>query len=438
MNFRLKSPLSTQLEITEACNNACRHCYNYWRYIETGKRLGCDPHKRSLGHFLNLMQLLIDNEVRAITITGGEPFLRRDILFDLLKYGSKSGSTMSINTNGAMITKSDAKYLKETGVDFVLISLLCDDPAVHNQIACAKTHKKTSQGISWLIEEGLNVSVNMVVSSYNCHRVRQTAEYVRKLGVSNFSATPILPCPTAQSHAELMLSSEQIKVVLNDLLWAKSNGMKTNILEPLARCMFDSEERVRFEQLIGDRSCSAGISEMVVSPDGDVRPCIMASQVVGNLFRDGLKKCWDALIPWCSQELIPPVCLECDIVDDCGSGCRVAAQAHSGIINGRDPYMTKPLKKVSHYVTDKITTTVGPSTEVSIPEAISIRNESFGSVVFWKHKFMFLDHDGTTLMKHLITRRHFTRNSVAKEIEVCEGDLDQFLSSLNALGFLKF
>jgi hypothetical protein len=54
--FRLKSPLRVQLEITEACNNARSHCYNYWRYVETGVRLSKDNNERTPEHFVKILE----------------------------------------------------------------------------------------------------------------------------------------------------------------------------------------------------------------------------------------------------------------------------------------------------------------------------------------------------------------------------------------------
>jgi MoaA/NifB/PqqE/SkfB family radical SAM enzyme len=82
--YRLKSPLRVNFELTEARNNACVHCYNFWRYQQTGERASHDDHSRSLKHFERMLDILIEQEVRTVTFTGGEPFLRKDVLFPLV------------------------------------------------------------------------------------------------------------------------------------------------------------------------------------------------------------------------------------------------------------------------------------------------------------------------------------------------------------------
>ena len=275
--YRLKSPLTAQLELTDACNNACLHCYNYWRYLETNQRFSSDSHKINIEHFRSLLDYLIVNEVRTVTLTGGEPFLRRDVLFDLIVMAKRANMKVGVNTNGVLVTEDDVSRLKNAGTDFILVALLSDNAVIHNRMTNSNAHALTSGTIVNLVKADLNVAVNMVVSSYNWDRVRQTAIYVKDLGIKEFSATPILPCPLAKGHLDLLLKPKQVKQVLSDLLWIKRQGMKVDVLEPLVHCMFDQEERTRFSQFLDNRSCSAGISDMVISPTGDVRPCILAT-----------------------------------------------------------------------------------------------------------------------------------------------------------------
>lgn len=435
--YRLKSPLSAQLELTDACNNACLHCYNYWRYLDTGQRISSDSHQRTLEHFQKLLSYLIDNEVRTVTFTGGEPFLRRDILFDLVATATAAGVKAGINTNGALITGDDILRLQDVGVDFLLVSLLCDDPVIHDRIANAHSYTLTARAIANLVEAGLSASANMVVSTYNWSRVRQTAMYAKRLGLDEFSATPVLPCPLAVSHLDLVLTPEQVKTVLDDLLWVQEQGMMVNVLEPFAHCMFSHEERVRFVQFLSYRSCAAGISDMVISPDGDVRPCILATQIYGNLLTDGWEKCWGSLASWCSSDLLSRDCLDCIEVDECGGGCRVAALAKSGSINGKDPYMVQPLTDLVEILpeNDELPE-IHPETVVVFPPTALVRSEAFGCVLFRDRSFMFFDHDGAEFVQYLKARQTFTPSSVMTDIDIDWDVLINLLTILISRGFL--
>ena len=436
---RLKSPLTAQLELTEACNNACIHCYNYWRYLESGKRVCSDSHEKGLSHFQLLLDNLIAKEVRTVTFTGGEPFLRRDVLFDLIAAAKKGEMKAGVNTNGALITEDDVSHLKDVGTDFLLVSLLSDTPDVHNKVVNSNTHGSTSKAIADLAKAGLSVTTNMVVSSQNWDRVRQTALYIQDLGVKDFCATPVMPCPLAEEHPGLLLKPEQVKQVFDDLLWVKQQGMNVDVLEPLVHCMFSREERLRFSQFLDRRSCAAGISDMAISPDGDARPCILATESCGNLITDGWEKVWGNLAGWCSPNLLPDECLNCAVVDECGGGCRIAALSGSGEINGRDPYMTSPLGPVADEATNDqiVTSALSREAVIAFPSDVAMRDEEFGSVVFKGRNFIFLDNDGTKLLKHLRCRGSFTMQSIVEEFDIEKNGLASFLDVLLSRGFLN-
>ena len=290
--LRLKSPLSAQLELTGACNNSCIHCYNYWRYLETGQKLDKDSGQYNLDHFSQIIQMLSEIEIHALIFTGGEPFLRQDILFDLAQQGKEAGMIVGLNTNAVFIDQYSANVLNEIGIDFVLVSLLGDESSIHNAIAQTNSHERTIKGIKALTETDIELGVNMVVSRLNYKRIRQTALLLKNLGVKKFTATPVIACYLSEKHNSIRLAPKEIKNVLNDLLWIQENlDLKIDALEPLVHCMFNEEERYHFKQFLGHRTCSAGITECAISPSGDIRPCIHADYIAGNILEDG----WEAL-----------------------------------------------------------------------------------------------------------------------------------------------
>jgi len=69
---------------------------------------------------------------RWVTFTGGEPFMRKDIL-DIAKFAKDSGMEVSFISNGALINADIARRIVELGVDSICFSLDgCRD--VHNNV----------------------------------------------------------------------------------------------------------------------------------------------------------------------------------------------------------------------------------------------------------------------------------------------------------------
>jgi radical SAM protein with 4Fe4S-binding SPASM domain len=437
--LRLKSPLSVQLELTDACNNACIHCYNYWRYLETGSKLNKDNLKRTTQHFISIFEILKKCEIRVLILTGGEPFLRRDVLFEIAKLGKKAGMIIGVNTNGTLISPDDADTIYNLGIDFVLISLLGKKPKTHNLITNSRSFSRTIGAIKLLAQRGVNVSVNTVVSKLNFDEIREVAELISGLGVKSFSATPVIACYLAQQHQDILLTPSQIKEVLEILLSIQKDlGLSVDVLEPLVHCMFTADEQLRYGQFLDHRSCSAGITEAAISPNGDVRPCIHTDQIVGNVLKDGWEACWHRLENWTSPDLLPKDCLTCQVVDFCGGGCRMAALDKTSNISGKDPYMSKPLadshllsitqaKQIDFKNTDKFRKTKG----------FILREENFGGIVFSNKRYIFLNKEPFLFLKEISKSKSFSIDKLVSKYQVDYNELKEFIRILLARGFLE-
>ena len=94
------------IELTQACNNDCMHCYNVWK----------NPIDYPEGQFdtsdtLSMLERLIEQaEPNLLTLTGGEPLLRSDI-FDIIDFISEKGIGVNLITNGTLLSEDVIKKL---------------------------------------------------------------------------------------------------------------------------------------------------------------------------------------------------------------------------------------------------------------------------------------------------------------------------------------
>ena len=82
--YQLGSPIRANLEITEACPLACKHCYTFWGYAATGKKVLSTDEHYSIDHFKAILEKLTSLGIRMLTLTGGEPFCKKELLFSLI------------------------------------------------------------------------------------------------------------------------------------------------------------------------------------------------------------------------------------------------------------------------------------------------------------------------------------------------------------------
>ncbi len=112
--------------MTNRCNLSCRHCY-----IEAEDR----AYKGELT--TDEAKIFIDDlaamKVPVLLFSGGEPLIRED-LFELGAYAVAKGIRPVISTNGTLITPEAARKIKETGFQYVGISIDGNEE-VHRQQA---------------------------------------------------------------------------------------------------------------------------------------------------------------------------------------------------------------------------------------------------------------------------------------------------------------
>ncbi len=336
--IRLKAPLDVQIEITEICNQKCRHCYNYWRHVPVAPKKELD-----VAGFSNIVRQLSANKVGLITFTGGEPMLRKAILFELVGEAHELGIETGINSNAVLIKADGAKELANRGLDHALISILGPTRAVHESIGGpGANYKATLSGIANLQQAGIPVSVNMVVSKTNLHEIYATASAMKALGIWNFCAGPMLP--SCAANIPLCLSGDECKLCFRELLRiARELSLNVDVLEPIPRCLFDESDEAEFVRFFGNRICSAAVSSCAISSTGFMRPCIHSDEVFGQVLPNNFAEVWRKMDSWASPEILPKECRDCNGLMVCEGGCRMSAKVTSGRYDGPDLYMTRAI-----------------------------------------------------------------------------------------------
>jgi MoaA/NifB/PqqE/SkfB family radical SAM enzyme len=114
--LRLKAmdgPLLGIIAPTYRCNLKCGMC-NFWKQ-EPGSEL-------ETGEFFKIIDDLAGLGTKAISFSGGEPLLRKDI-FGLIKYGKRRGLIVHLATNGTLVDEENARKLRDSEIDAISVSL---------------------------------------------------------------------------------------------------------------------------------------------------------------------------------------------------------------------------------------------------------------------------------------------------------------------------
>ncbi|MCK4647501.1 radical SAM protein [Candidatus Pacearchaeota archaeon] len=329
-------PIFCNFEITEGCTHRCVHCYNFYSENRSNNFAKKE-----------IVDALIKNELFYVTITGGEPLMAKNILFSSIEKLRKANIDVSLNSNLYLLEKEDAKVIEDLKLNYVLSSILSSKEELHDKITQRKgSFKKLIKSLEFLVNEGVNISLNMVVSQANINEVYETGKFIfDNFGIKKFSATPVVPS-TKRDEKTLMLNRKEYIHTLDNLLrLEKDFGIVVDSLHPAIPCMFEDDKREEYKIFFEKRGCAAGKGAITFSPEGDVRVCSHERRIYGNILKESLENILEKMQEWINGSFIPKECNSCAYIKKCNAGCRVSAEAITGNLNGLDPYFFKPIKE---------------------------------------------------------------------------------------------
>ncbi|WQV30621.1 GTP 3',8-cyclase MoaA [Helicobacter pylori] len=168
-----------RVSVTKQCNFRCQYCMP-----TTPLDFFDDEELLPLDNVLEFLKIAIDEGVKKIRITGGEPLLRKgldEFIAKLHAYNKEVALVLS--TNGFLLKKM-AKDLKNAGLSRVNVSLdsLKSDRVL--KISQKDALKNALEGIEESLKVGLKLKLNMVVmKGVNDDEILELLEYAKNRGI---------------------------------------------------------------------------------------------------------------------------------------------------------------------------------------------------------------------------------------------------------------
>jgi len=342
----VNAPFLVVWDFTKLCNLKCKHCYE-----NAGEKM---KDELTTEEAKKLIDEMADAGVVAIAFSGGEPLTRKDF-FEVAKYAKDKGMYVSIATNGTLITKDIAKYLKYV-VDYVEISLDGKDAKTHNAFRGIPVFDKVIEGIKNSVAAGLYTCVATTVTKYNYDQIEDIYTLVKNLGVKRFICFNFIPTGKGVEIIDYDISPEEREKLLN-FLFDKLEGdcaMKALSTAPqFARIAVEREKGVPVGHFYGGAGlegraraladfiggCGAGRIYCSIEPNGDVQPCVFMPIKVGNVRKERFLDIWHnspTLKTLRDRSLLKGHCANCENKFICG-GCRARAYAYFNDITAPDP-----------------------------------------------------------------------------------------------------
>ena len=179
---KLNRPIQDlRISVIDTCNFRCTYCMpadRVYNFLEPEERL-------TFTEIEKVAKIFVDQGVRKLRITGGEPLLRRNLAELINKLANINGvEDISLTTNGYLL-KDQAQDLKEAGLKRITISLDTIDPSLFKTMSGRNIKlQKILEGIDEAHQAGLNpIKINAVVQKkVNCFKVLDLANHFKDRG----------------------------------------------------------------------------------------------------------------------------------------------------------------------------------------------------------------------------------------------------------------
>lgn len=211
-----------------------------------------------------------------ISISGGEPLLRKD-LEEIIRFAEENRISTHLCTNGTLIDIDRAKTLRESGIKTISISLDSAIEEVHDAIRGKGQFKKTIDGISNIrkVAPEIRISINTVITKSNYRGISKLVPLAKELGISQVKFAPVHSNLLHRYKNEniwenLFFNKEDLQELEEELKKARNLCRREGILTT-SDLFYSGITKSFIQQNIF--TCYAGFLDCIVTPDGKVGAC---------------------------------------------------------------------------------------------------------------------------------------------------------------------
>lgn len=338
----LAAPKNIIWDVTYACNLNCPHCLT-----DSGRKRARELDTKEA---FRLIAEFASAKVLYLSLSGGEPFLRQDIL-EILGCIADTGMRVDIASNGFDVPPRIIKQLRDLPVFQIQVSIdgIGEE---HNRFRGRQgAFENACKTLRRFKDEGLSTSINTTATARNIDQLAGLIDLAVDLGCDAFKAIPFVPAGRGKHNEKELWLGKQGSLKLSRTLAEKSRALAGQItistestflflLDPPSLCAASD----------GAMICSAGYDTLSVGAEGMAYPCpFLHDFPLGNVLIDSIGRIWhesavlDDLRTLNKRAMTGP-CRTCKYAPEyCRGGCRAVAYLDCGHLRGSDPLCFKGL-----------------------------------------------------------------------------------------------
>jgi AdoMet-dependent heme synthase len=334
-DWMASSPLRVLFwNVTYDCNFRCRICF-----ASAGQQAEDELNTKEAKAML---RAAVAAGVKDIVVSGGEPFVRPDLL-ELLSYMAELGLGVRIASNGSLLNEGLLRRLRaETLVRSFMISVDTLDPAAYRELHGVSDELLAAalRALDHIRDLGFHTTVSARVTPQTLPGLPNLLDRAAADGWATL--TLLFPVYVGRVEGAWPHDTDLIGLIepLFERFLALPERWLVETCIPWARhhpVIQRLQERTRVSHV----GCGAGRTSLVLQPTGWLCPCLcmdIPEGRLGNVRQGDVGKLF-AESPICRMMRAPKahgICEDCDEVAACGGGCRAVAFAMTRQLNGSD------------------------------------------------------------------------------------------------------
>ena len=300
----LKRPRPTEIlwlnfAVTYLCNSRCRMCRIWEKYRQEPSLL---DYELSLSEIETLLSSKYLQNLEGIGFTGGEPFLRRDFVDVVGLFIQRNPDALiSIATNGlspGLIVRRTKEIMERYRPRLLGLSISLDGlDSQHDRMRGVKgAYERVLQTVKTVQGEmDINLGFDFTITPWNYQELWSAYELSKALGVKFIAVFG--------HHSDFYYANTHVAFEWNDSLheavhWVREVARDRGATETLAdkltnpyACFmskaaeYESTRKPMFR-------CYSGTHSLFLDPYGEVYPCIIRDEKLGNVRTEPFDELW--------------------------------------------------------------------------------------------------------------------------------------------------
>lgn len=294
------SPLSVDINITDRCNFRCLQCRGAETSYDPKDEIDSTSMKR-------IIRDMADIHIPYLTISGGEPLLRYDLVLETIGYAKSHGIKVGMVTNSSLLSEAKLTSLVEAGLHRIAISLDGANKETHDGIRMTGSFDKIMADLILCQElkqrKSFRLHINMVVLRQNFRQMEEIARIAKKFSAAVFyqpvgipqiyslADTTLAPTTGVESLIVNKENFSDLEVEINKLIdFKKRYGVIGDLNWQLLNILSYYKNLAAGKSLT-EFKCYSGFNTIHIDSDGQFGSCIFMPSV-GNIQNLSLKRAW--------------------------------------------------------------------------------------------------------------------------------------------------